>query len=167
MSCKIYREMLHSYINDELNALEATAVSEHLEACAACSKEVEEIKRLKVVAAAIKPEIIPISGLKENIMSAIKLTKKMRPAAYDVKVLGRLGASLVACGMLVMVLNFTSLGSNLEARSDKMNYDMQDIGQRITQPMALINEGLIDMSSKLVNLNGITFRLEQKIRGGM
>ncbi|OGO78636.1 MAG: hypothetical protein A2Y23_10190 [Clostridiales bacterium GWB2_37_7] len=167
MSCKTYREMLHSYINNELNPLETKAVCEHLEVCADCSGEVSEIKKLKAVIAAVKNDKLQISGLKESILSAIKVTQKVRAAAYDIKVVGRLATSLIACGLLVFFMNFTTLGSNLEVQSDKINIDIRSMSQKITQPMATINKGLTDMSSKIVDLNGITFRIEQKIRGGM
>lgn len=167
MSCKIYKEKLHSYINNELSTLEAKAISEHLEACNDCCRELNDIKKLKAVMAAVKTDMLQMNGLKESIMSAIKATKKIRTAAYDIKVLGRFAASLVACGLLIFFMNFTALGSNLEVQSDKMNIDISSIAKRITQPIAIINKGLTDMSSKIIDLNGITIRLEHKIRGGM
>ncbi|HYE12334.1 MAG TPA: zf-HC2 domain-containing protein [Patescibacteria group bacterium] len=167
MSCKTYKPMLHSYINDELNFIEKTELERHLLECAECRKEEEEIKKLKRILSAVKPDKLPFIEFKENIMAAIKVTAKARAAAYDIKVLGRLGASLIACGILVFLLNFSTFGNNLEAGGNRMNIDMQGIGQKVSQPLGFINEGLANMSSKLVNLNGITFRLEQKIRGGM
>jgi hypothetical protein len=167
MSCKTNKEKLHSYICDELSPSETKAVSEHLESCADCSREVGEIKNLKAVITAVKTDKIQITGLKESIMSAIKITKKVRVATYDIKVMGRLATSLIACGLLVFFMNFTALGSTIEEQSDKMNFDIGNIGQKITQPIALINKGLAGMSSKIIDLNGVTFRLQQKNRGGM
>ena len=102
---------------------------------------------------------------KSNTLS-IKVTKKVSTVVYDFKVLTRLGTSLVACGIVVLFLSFSTFGNNLEARSNKLNLGMQGIGEKISQPFSIINKGLTDMSSKIVNLNGITFRLEQRIRGG-
>jgi len=167
MSCKTYSIMLHSYLNNELNELETKEVSKHLEKCPDCTKEAEEIKKLKVLASAVKIDMIQLEGLKKNIMSAIRLTKKVRTLSYDIKVLSRLGTSLVACGVLALFLNFSALGSNLEAHSDKFDYRVQEIGQKIGQPISVINKGLSEMSNKIIDLNGITFRIQQRNRGGM
>ncbi|MDF2892062.1 MAG: hypothetical protein K0R80_2429 [Clostridia bacterium] len=167
MSCKTYKPMLHSYINDELNFIEKTELEGHLQECAECRNEEEEIKKLKRILSAVKPDKLQFIEFKENIMAAIKVTVKASAVVYDFKVLSRLGASLIACGILALLLNFSAIGNNLEVSRDKINFNMQEIGQKVSQPLGFINEGLANMSSKLVNLNGITFRLEQKIRGGM
>jgi predicted Fe-S protein YdhL (DUF1289 family) len=152
MNCKTYKESLHSYINQELNASEAAAVAEHLKSCPGCQREAEEIIKLKAIAKAFKPDIIQLNNIKGNIMSAIMAPKKVLSMSYDIKVLGRLGASLVACGLLAFALNFSSI--------DSIKYD-------INQPIAYMNKGLQNMSSKIIDLNGITFRLEQRYKGGM
>lgn len=167
MSCKIYKNMLHAYLGNELETFEKEAVQRHIQNCPDCSKETREIMQLKAVAAALKQDAPPLPGLKADIMSAIKAVKKVHTELYDIKVMGRLAGSMIACGILVFMLNFTSLGSGLEMHADKMNSGFGDVSKKITQPVAMINKGLIDLSTKIVNLNGITYRLEKKIRGGM
>lgn len=167
MDCKINKPMLHSYLNNELSISEATAVTKHLEECSYCRREIEEIKKLKVITAAIKIDMIPLEGLKNNIMAAIKITQKVRALSYDIKVLRRLGTSMVACGVIALLLNFTSMGSSLEIHSDKLSDDIWEARQKISQPISVINKGLTEMSDKLIDLNGITFRIKQKSRGGM
>jgi hypothetical protein len=167
MSCKTYNPMLHSYINNELNVLEKAEVERHLQECQECKNEELDIKRLKLVIDKAKPDKVQLMDIKQNIMAAIKVTVKARTAAYDIKVLGRLGASLIACGMLVLFLNFSALGNNIEAQRDKLGFGAQGVGQIVAQPIDIMSKGLTDMSSKILDLNGITFRLEQRIRGGM
>ncbi|MDF2840019.1 MAG: hypothetical protein K0Q99_791 [Clostridia bacterium] len=167
MSCKTNKEMLHSYTNNELSPLDTKAVSNHLEACTDCRREIAEIRKLKVILAEARPDKIDMIGLKESIMTAIRISKKVRTAAFDIKVMSRLATSLIACGLLVFFMSFTTLGSSLEAQSNKMNIDISGVSQKMVQPLAFINKGLQDMSSKLVDLNGITFRIQQKNRGGM
>jgi predicted anti-sigma-YlaC factor YlaD len=158
--------MLHSYINGELNQLECASVQAHLASCNDCSKEILEIKKLKSIIKQTKLESIKLDELKYNIMTAIKTTQKAA-ASYDARVIWRLGTSLIACGLMVMVLNFTSFGSEAKLHMDKMNIEIQAIEEKITQPIAFINKGLAEMSSGIMNLDGITFRIQQRIRGGM
>lgn len=166
MSCKTDRLMLHSYINNELSPIEKAEIERHLKDCHECRNEEAEIRKLKLIVSSVKVDKVQLNSIKENIMAAIKVTAKASAVIYDFKVLGRLGNSLVACGILVFFLSFSTVGSNLEVHSDKLNSGVQGIGQKISQPLSIINRGITDMSSKLVDLNGITFRLEQKIRGG-
>ena len=167
MSCKIYKEMLHSYINKELNPFEASEVTKHLAVCPECRRQEAEILSLKAIAAELRPPMLPLDGLKESIMSAITTVKKVRPPSYDIRVLGSLGTSLVACGVLALFLNFSAVGSGLEASRPDKNPGWHAFGQRIVQPVAAFNKSLMDISDKLFDLNGITFRLENKFRGGM
>jgi hypothetical protein len=158
--------MLHSYINNELNSIEMAKVQSHLQNCDECKNEEAEIRKLKSIISSVKLDKIQLSSIKGNIMAAIKVTAKASAAVYDLKVLGRLAASLIACSILVFFISFSTLGSDLEVHSNKLNLGMQGIVQKISLPFSVVNKGFTDMSSKLVDLNGITFRLEQKIRGG-
>jgi hypothetical protein len=166
MSCKTDGLMLHSYINDELRPIEKAELERHLKQCPECRNEAEEIRKLKLIISSMKPDKVQLNNIKGNIMAAIKVTAKASAAVYDFKVLGRVGRSLVACGILVFFLSFSTISSDLEVHSDRLNIEMQGIGKKLTQPLSMINRGITDMSTKLVDLNGITFRLEQKIRGG-
>jgi hypothetical protein len=166
MSCKTDGLMLHSYINNELSPIEKAEMERHLQQCPGCRNEAEEIKKLKFIISSIRPDKVELNNIKGNIMAAIKVTAKASAAIYDFKVLGRLGRSLIACGILVFFLSFSTVGSNFVGHSNRFNTEMQGIGQKITQPLSMINRGITDMSTKLVDLNGITFRLEQKVRGG-
>lgn len=166
MSCKEYREILHSYANNELDEIQQAAISEHLESCAACSNELTEIKRLKQMLRALTPEAFQLEELKGNIMSVIRANKK-KVAAYDIKVLTRLGTSMVACGIIALVLNFTSLGAGLTQYAAYISPGLGSTSEKINQPMTFINERLVNMSDGIVNLDGMMFRLGQKIKGGM
>lgn len=166
MDCKTDRLMLHSYINNELDSIEKAELESHLQSCNECKSEEAEIRKLKFIISSVKLDKIQLSNIKGNIMAAIKVTAKARAAVYDLKVLGRLGASLIACGIVVFFLSFSTIGNNLEVHSSKLNIGVQGIMQKVSQPFSAVNRGITDMSSKLVDLNGITFRLEQKIRGG-
>lgn len=166
MSCKEYREILHSYANNELSEIQQTAISEHLESCVACKDELTEIKKLKQLLRTLKPEGFQLDELKGNIMSVIRANKK-KVAAYDIKVLTKLGASMVACGIIALVINFTSLGAGLTQYTAYISPGFESTSEKIDQPMAFINKGLINMSDGIVSLDGIMFRIGQKIKGGM
>lgn len=166
MNCNTERPMLHSYINNELNPTEKEEIRNHLLQCHECKNEEAEIRKLKLIISAVKLDKMQLDNIKGSIMAAIKITAKVSAAVYDFKVLSRLGKSLIACGILVLFFSFSTFGNHLEVQSNKLNWDMQGIIQKVSQPLSVVNKGLTDMSSKIVDLNGITFRLEQKIRGG-
>lgn len=166
MSCKAYREMLHSYASNELNEIDHAAISEHLKSCAACSNELKEINSLKQVFSSLKSKGFQLDEIKCNIMSAIKKNKK-KTAAYDIKVLTKLGASMIACGIISMILNFTSLGDGLIQHTGCISTGFKSNVGKLEQPMENFGKGLINMSDRIVSLDGIMFRIGQKIKGGM
>lgn len=166
MSCKTYKNMLHSYIRNELSTMEEAAVKSHLKTCPDCGREVEEIKKLQAAISTIKQDKIQLDGIKVNIMNVIKTAKKAKTAVYDFKVLSRLGTSLVACGILAFLLNLSSAGSHIDTAKIGLPMEMLNFKQKIVQPAALLNESLTGISNKIIDLNGISFRLEQKIKGG-
>jgi anti-sigma factor RsiW len=63
MECKDIRKLLSPFVDNELSALEAFSVAEHLEECAPCQRELETLRkfdeRLKVAGQA------PIEGIEE------------------------------------------------------------------------------------------------------
>ncbi len=166
MSCKAYRDMLHSYVNNELNEIQQADISEHLKSCTACNNELTEIKSLKKILITLKPEGFQLGEIKDNIMSTIRASKK-KAVTYDIKVLTRLANSMIACGVIVMVLNFTSLGDGLTQYAGDTSTGQKSTEEKIGQPMTFINNGLTNISDGIVSLDGIIFRTGQRIKGGM
>lgn len=166
MNCKIYKEMLHSYVSNELNPFEREEINKHLESCLYCRREHEEILQLKRIAAELKPQSFQLDDLKAGILAAITPLKP-KITTYDIKVIWRLGASLVACGVLALYLNFSSVGIPSSTEASQRNENIKQFGQKLSQPFAAIHKGLSDMSDGIFNLNGISIRIEKKIRGGM
>jgi anti-sigma factor RsiW len=166
MNCKIYKELLHSYVGNELNPFEREEMDKHLEGCLSCRRAYEEILQLKRIAAELKPQGFQLTGLKAGILAAITPLKPKVPT-YDIKVVWRLGASLVACGVLALYLNFSSAGILPNAEAIQENQSIKQFGQKLSQPFAALHKGLSDMSDGIFNLNGISIRIEKKNRGGM
>lgn len=166
MNCKLYKDMLHSYEKDELDETVKIQISEHLESCEACRIELTEIRKLRQLMGTLKPEGFQLGDMKQSIMSAIQAGKKKLPA-YDIKVLAKLGASMVACGIIALTLSFTDLGDGIALYAGQIPQRLEDTESRWNQPMVLINKGLSNMSDTIVNLDGMMFKIQQKIEGGM
>jgi len=49
MTCRDYKEMLMGYLDNELEAEQAKDLEKHLAGCARCSKEVQELRKLKEI----------------------------------------------------------------------------------------------------------------------
>ncbi|MHC4573304.1 MAG: anti-sigma factor family protein [Planctomycetota bacterium] len=49
MSCQHYKEMIMGYLDNELGAEQKKELEKHLAGCAQCSKELEELRRLKEI----------------------------------------------------------------------------------------------------------------------
>jgi predicted anti-sigma-YlaC factor YlaD len=49
MSCQHYKEMIMGYLDNELGAEQKRELEKHLAGCAQCSKELEELRKLKEI----------------------------------------------------------------------------------------------------------------------
>ncbi|QUL98076.1 MAG: DUF4349 domain-containing protein [Candidatus Fermentithermobacillus carboniphilus] len=125
MTCREVKELLSSFVDQELAEEERRLVEEHVKDCADCQRDLTEIRNLKRALQSL-PEVEPPAELHQMVMSAIKAEKRgkflsfarKRNAAGEkgrfpglrgwVRSLDyrRLGTALVAGFILVFVSSF-------------------------------------------------------------
>lgn len=64
-------DRLEAYVLDQLPALERREVEEHLQACAACAKDVHELRAVLAGVAASVPPVAPPAALRERVLAAV------------------------------------------------------------------------------------------------
>jgi len=115
VTCRQVRELLSSYLDDELEPQKRHLVQEHVRKCAACRKILDELLTVKRALGSL-PEIEPPSELHEKIMRAIKV-KKLRAARLGRRLfskdnlthnLRRWGTVLVASLLLIFISSFST-----------------------------------------------------------
>lgn len=159
MNCSLYKEKLHSYISGSLSEMESRAVKKHLELCGDCREEAAQIKKAKLYLAALRKDSVPPPNLKSNIMAAIDLNKYKPKKKKDLSQLRNWGISLVASGLILMVLNTADI-STIEKFTGT-------IYQKAAFPISIFNKSMAGISDTLINLNGATGNIERQIKGGM
>ncbi|MBN1918141.1 MAG: zf-HC2 domain-containing protein [Verrucomicrobia bacterium] len=60
MNCQQSRERLHDYLDEALEAAERAQVSEHLTGCAACRREIEELRKVAALVGSL--DELPVPG---------------------------------------------------------------------------------------------------------
>ncbi len=166
MCCNEYRYNLHEYSTGKLSELESHATIKHLKSCEKCRRELEEIRALKsFLKAGIQDMPLPPMDLKSGIMKSINLRRYDAPRRNTLGELANWGMSLVAAGLILLLVNIAPAGDLSQAQND-WDTRRENIREKIYQPISSINEGLDEFTSRITQLDGITGRMEREKKGG-
>jgi len=166
MRCNEYRNNLHEYAKGKQCELESHATAKHLKTCEKCRRELNEIKELKIfLMSGFQESMIPPMDLKSNIMASINLKKYKKTSKNNWVELANWGMSLVAAGLILLLINVTPMENMLRAQNEWDN-TKENITQKIYQPFSSINERLDKFTEKVTQLDGITGRIEREKEGG-
>lgn len=166
MCCSKYRYYLHEYSTGTLNELESHATTRHLKECEDCRRELREIRDIKSI---LKPDsnnmVLPPVELKSAIMKSINL-KKYKTSHHDtIRELTNWGMSLVAAGLIMILVNVAPVGNMAQAQND-WDARSESIKSKLHQPISSINRSLDKFTSSITQLDGITGRMEREKEGG-
>jgi len=132
MTCYRSRDNWHSYVKDNLNALELEELTTHLTRCPECRRLAAGIQETAVILASSRVILPPPASIKLNVMIAIdknKYKKENTSHRFEVK---NWGLSMVATGLLLLALNLTSLTPNfLSGQVGELN---NQIGKQMAHP---------------------------------
>ena len=138
MCCDENRKMLHEYASGKLSELESHAVAKHLKSCDRCRRELAEIKELKAfLKSDIQKNIRLPADLKFSIMSSIDLKRYKKSYKNTLGELANWGMSLVAAGLILLILNMAPREDLVRVQNDVYNTG-ENITKRISQPLSSI-----------------------------
>ncbi len=166
MHCNKYKNIYHEYVSGKLNELESHAVAKHLKSCDKCRREVEEIRELRTILRdGFHEGIAAPAGLKSDIMALIDLKKYKNIHKNNLGEMASWGMSLVAAGLILLFINMTPQ-DRIARVQYKWGARSGHIVQKIYRPFDSINGGLEKLTDGIVQLDGITGRLEKGREGG-
>lgn len=159
MDCNKCREKLHDYAKDSLDISSSIAVDKHLGICADCRRELDDILRLKEIGKTFdySPELQ--RELRTSIMASIDPGRYKQPKRKNTNEMMKWGISMVAAGLVMMVLNIMPVTTNV------MNVPTNH--SKLIQSLDNFGKGFTSMSQRLIQLDGITERLQREHKGGM
>lgn len=132
MTCYRSRDNWHSYVKNSLNEAELVGMSTHLSHCSECRDIVSVIQETAGIFAKSRVIIAPPAAIKINVMMAIEENRYKKVSASHLFESKNWGFSMVAAGLLLFALNFTSLTPNFE-RGQVSEFNVQ-IGKQIAHP---------------------------------
>lgn len=166
MCCNDYKYSLHEYASGKLNELEMHAVAKHLKTCDQCRRELEEIKGIKAfLNSGSFEQAMPPLDLKSDIMASINLKRYKKTYKNTWGELANWGMSLVAAGLILLLLNVAPL-NNIETAQSEWASTKENISEKIHQPFSSLNEGLGNFTKSITELDGISGRIEREKKGG-
>lgn len=110
--CQNIQRLLDAFIDNELASSEAAAVQSHIESCASCSTQLEDLLSLKRVLQEMpRPEVPP--GLEHRVQRIAEEARSTRPRAWSARRWWLLsaGAATAAALVLLVVLGKGGLSS--------------------------------------------------------
>lgn len=141
MDCTLIKLYLEAYEKGHLEDQHKEAIKKHLALCEDCRQELEEIRMVNALFYEIKIPSLP-KNFTNTVMHQIKDQKKnMHTSIWkDVR---KWGLSFVATGLIMLVVNFTSVGVNiatLTANINKHPINFEEIYDYT--PSAIMSKGL-------------------------
>lgn len=79
MKCQEIQKQLTAYADNELDSASGESVRSHLEKCAACNVQFEEVKKIRALYRSL-PELAPEPGYRERTLAAIAEAGSRQPA---------------------------------------------------------------------------------------
>jgi len=153
MDCKEVIENVDKYFERRLTDIEVHSIRKHIEKCKACKEEYEEMSSLFSFLAE-NNTILPPHNFTEEVMSKVSSYEKI--GVWRQRALSRWGASFIAAGILITVLNFTSAGYNVQELAGEAYESSIEINRKIVDPIAKASESLKNFKNYLsseLNIN--------------
>ncbi len=165
MACHRRQDNWHSYVKNSLDELELQNMTNHLAECPQCQDIVSDIR--ETTSFLKKNRVVPEADtdLTANIMQRIDLNKYKKDVSPHFLTVKNWGFSLVAAGVILFVLNLTTLTPNF--KSNHVAEFNSKIGKELSQPLAklsLLTHAALGKSEALFR---IPTKIEQVIKGGI
>ena len=132
MTCYRSRDNWHSYVKNSLDEADLESMTTHLSHCPNCRDIVSAIQETADLLAKSRIILSPPAGIKLNVMMAIDKERYKKVSSSHLFELKNWGFSMVAGGLLLLVLNLTSLTPNFE--SGQIAALNTQIGKQIAHP---------------------------------
>ena len=138
MSCYRSRDNWHSYVKNSLNEAEMAYMTTHLTHCSECRNIVSVIHETASQLEKSRIILSPPAAIKINVMMAIDKNRYKKVNSSHLFELKNWGFSMVAGGLLLLALNFTSLTPNFE--SGQVAEINSRIGKQIAYPFEQMSQ---------------------------
>lgn len=147
MTCYRSRDNWHSYVKDSMNEAELEGMATHLTRCPECRDIVATIQETANLLAKSRVTLSPSATIKLNVMMSIDKNRYKRVSSSHLFELKNWGFSMVAGGLLLLALNFTSLAPNFE--SGQVTELNSQIGQQLAHPFDKLSQAAYEAIVKI------------------
>ncbi|WP_352417812.1 zf-HC2 domain-containing protein [Proteiniborus sp.] len=145
MECKEVLSKVDKYFESRLSDIEKYNIKKHLERCSKCKQEYED---MSFTFSILDSHYVDApDDLADKIM--MKISSFENSKKRSTKVLRNLGASFVAAGIMITLLNFSNYNPKILARG--LFRSAFEINQVVTNPITKLTESLRYVSDLYIN----------------
>lgn len=138
MTCYRSRDNWHSYVKRSLTESALEGLSAHLTHCPECREHVADIEETASLLAKNRVSLTPPASIKFNVMLSIDKSKYKKVSSSHLFELKNWGFSMVAGGLILLALNFSSLAPNFESgQVAELNHQ---ISRQLEHPFDKVSE---------------------------
>jgi anti-sigma factor RsiW len=162
-------DLLHGYVDGELDLVHTLQVEQHLQGCPACVRACDEIRTLRAALRGL-PRHTPASGLRSRLRASLRRADRrgQSPLAWRWRRVG-LAASLVLLALGGGLLGFRPapsphdllvrdlVGSHVRSQMARHLLDVESSDRHVVKPWF---RGKLDFSPAVTDLTAEGFRLE-------
>ncbi|MTI68974.1 MAG: zf-HC2 domain-containing protein [Firmicutes bacterium] len=143
MDCKEILNLIDYYHEDKLNEIQKMKVDKHLKECKSCKEEYREMENIFKALKTQSDFISPPSDFTEKLMNKVNKEEKLKKIKRIKRIkritTQRWGLSFVAAGLLVMFLNFTTIG-DMDILSKNIYNETYKINKTFIRPLSKISQ---------------------------
>ncbi|EOD00938.1 anti-sigma factor family protein [Caldisalinibacter kiritimatiensis] len=150
MECKEVMNNIDKYFEKKLDDFQVYSIEKHLQTCKSCREEYEEMEAIFDILSSHQV-VLPPPNLTDKIMSEIKTSKKIYKIRQTTKRIW--GASFIAAGLLIIILNISSIGYNIDDFAADVYMGSMKINQRIIKPFNIFTDNIKDFTNFLSFIN--------------
>ncbi len=147
MKCMEVMQKINKYYDEKLSDIDIHKINKHLQKCSNCRNEYNEMKNIYRILS--NHQIVnPPEDFTQNVMDRINKNNNVRLKTNPT--MKNLGASLIAAGLIISIINFTNVNYDTNHFVSEITVKSTNINKEVMKPICKLKSTFGYLSESLV-----------------